>query len=314
MENNKFTKLASTNTVTQTNDTVEGLAEIMANELIGSVSFSRFKLVPAVADKFRMWTGSVSGAVQVFADAPPESGTVAVADEEFTLIKKSVNHLVYYSTFVNSEFNLSIANLKDQGLPPEFESFIATQIGEQGMDLAENEVWNGDAALTGDPTTGDGFRALVKANVPGAQQALTAALDPTNPANVEAFLAETVALASSGMTNSRPKFKMFMNQIVNDAHYSALSAIAATNIPQNDALKYLQWEIEIIPNLSDRAVFIGNPDKMNIGMGVTGELVDLQITDLYTQATGINGARVVGNWGYAAGIAGTDFALNEYTA
>lgn len=311
---NKFVKLASTNTVTQTNDTVEGLAEIMANELIGSVSFSRFKLVPAVADKFRMWTGTLTGAIQAFADAPAESGASTVADEEFTLIKKSVNHLVFYSTFINSEFNLSISNLKDQGLPPEFESFLATQIGEQGMDLAEDEVWNGDAALGGDPTTGDGFRALVKANVPAGQQALTAVLDPTDAADVEAFLAETVALTTAGMVNNRPKFKMFMNQIVNDAHYSALSAVAATNIPQNDSLRYENWDIEIIPNLSDRAVFIGDPDKMNIGMGVTGELVDLQVVDLYAQGTGINGARVTANWGYAAGIAGTDFALNEFTA
>lgn len=313
MENHKI-KLASTNTITQTSDTVESIAEIMANELLGSVSFERFRLVPATRDKFRMWTGTLTGAIQAYANAPAESGDSTVADQEFTLIKKSVNHLVYYQEFADTEFNLSISNLKDQGLPSEFEAFLASELGKQARKTAEDELWNGNGGQTGDPATGDGFRHLIKDAVPGGQQDTSATLDPTDSADIAAFLAATVALATDDMIGNKSSYKIFMNEKVNDAYYSYLSGVAATNIPQNDALKYEKWDIEIIPNLSNRAVVIGNPDHMAIGMGVTGELVDLQVVDQYAQGTGINGARVTGNWGYAAGIAGTDFAVYEFTA
>lgn len=307
-------KLASTNTITQTSDTVESLSDIMANELIGSVSFTKFKQVPAVRDKFRMWTGTLTGAIQPYANAPAESGASTVVDQEFTLIKKSTNHLVYYNEFVDTEFNLSISNLKAQGLPPEFEQFISTQLGAQAQYTAEDELWNGNGGQTGDPVTGDGFRHLIKDAVPAGQEVASATLDPTNSANVEAALAALVGAATDDMIANKDKYKIYMNQKVNDAHYAALSAVAATNIPQNSALKYQNWDIEIIPNLSNRAMVIGNPDHMAIGMGVSGDLIDVQMTDLYTQGTGINGARLTANWGYAAGIAASDFAIFEFTA
>ena len=314
MEKNKKVELASVNTITQASDSVESLADIMANELLESVSFTKFKLVPATRDKFRMWTGTMTGAIQAYANAPAESGTSTVIDEEFTLIKKSVNHLVYYEAFKNTEFKLAISDLHDQGLPPEFEQFIASELGKEGRNTAEDELWNGNGAQTGDPATGDGFAALIVANVPGAQAVTQATDDPTLSTKVETVLASLVSTATDGMIGNKSKFKIYMNQKVNDAHYEYLTGVAATNIPQNSAMKYLNWDIEIIPNLSDRRIILADPSKMAIGMGVSGELVDLQVTDLYTQGTGINGARVVGNWGYAAGIATTDFCINEYTA
>lgn len=307
-------KLASTNTITQTSDTVNNLAEIMANELLKSVTFGKFRQVPATRDKFRMWTGTLSGAIQAYANAPAETGATTVADEEFTLIKKSVNHLVYYNEFADTEFNLSISNLKAQGLPPEFEAFVASELGKQAKNLAEDEIWNGNGAQTGDPSTGDGFAALIKANVPGGQQGTSGTLDPTDNTEIDDFLAALVALATDDMIGNKESYKIYMNQKVNDAWYEYLAGVAATNIPQNSAMKYFNWDIEIIPNLSNRRVIIGNPAHMAVGMGVTGDLVDLQVVDLYTQGTGINGARMTGNWGYAAGIAATDFCIYEYTA
>lgn len=312
MSDNKFVKLASTNTITQTSDTVESIAEIMANELLGSVSFERFRLVPATRDKFRMWTGTLTGAIQAYANAPAESGASTVSDEEFTLIKKSVNHLVYYQEFADTEFNLSVANLKAQGLPSEFEEFLAMELGKQGRKTAEDEIWNGNGAQTGDPATGDGFRALIKANVPGGQVDAAYGSDITVAANIEAALDALIALCTDDMIGEKGSYKIFMNQKVNDALYNAYAATAATNIPQDNSLRYKNWDIEIIPNLSNRALVVGHPDHMAIGMGVQGELIDLQVTDLYTKGDGINGARVTGNWGYAAGIAGTDFAVLEY--
>jgi len=307
-------KLASTNTITQTSDTVESLAQIMADELLSSVTFQKFRQVPAVRDKFRMWTGTLTGAIQAYANAPAESGASTISDEEFTLIKKSVNHLVYYQEFADTEFNLSISNLKAQGLPVPFTEFLSMELGKQSRKTAEDELWNANAALTGDPATGNGFAALIKANVPAGQQALTAVLDPTDAADVDAFLAALVALCTDDMIGNKSSYKMYMNQKVNDAWYEHLAGVAATNIPQNTAMKYLNWDIEIIPNISNRRVIIGNPDHMAVGMGVSGDLVDLQVVDLYTKGDGINGARMTGNWGYAAGIAAIDFAINEFTA
>lgn len=306
--------LASVTTITQASDTVNrSLAEIMANELLEAVTFSKFKLVPATRDKFSMWTGTLSGAIIPYANAPAESGTSTVVDEEFTLIKKSVNHKVFYEEFKDTEFNLSISNLKDQGLPREFEAFIASELGKQGSNLAESELWDGNGGQTGDPTTGDGFAALILANV-AANSTTSATLDPTTLVDIEACLQAVVGEATDDMIGNKAKHKIYMNQKVNDAWYEHLSGVAATNIPQSSAMKYLTWDIEIIPNLSNRRLVIGNPDHMAVGMGVTGDLVDVQVTDLYTQGTGINGARITGNWGYAAGIAGTDFALFEFTA
>src|SRR6056300_390060 len=307
-------KLASANTITQTSDTVESLSQIMADALLESVSFQRFTLVPATRDKFRMWTGTLSNAIQAYSGTPAESGTATVSDEEFTLIKKSVNHLVLYDAFKDTEFNLSISNLKSEGLPAAFEEFLASELGKQAQKLAEDEIWNGNGSQTGDPVTGDGFAALIKTNVPAGQQGTSGTLNPTVVADVDDFLAALVALATDDMVGNKSKFKIFMNQKVNDAWYAHLAAQAATNIPQNTALKYLNWDIEIVPNLSNRRVIIGNPEHMAIGMGVEGDLVDLQVVDQYAQGTGINGARVTGNWGYAAGIAATDFAIYEFTA
>src|SRR6056300_1388727 len=286
-------KLASANTITQTSDTVESLSQIMADALLESVSFQRFTLVPATRDKFRMWTGTLSNAIQAYSGTPAESGTATVSDEEFTLIKKSVNHLVLYDAF---------------------EEFLASELGKQAQKLAEDEIWNGNGSQTGDPVTGDGFAALIKTNVPAGQQGTSGTLNPTVVADVDDFLAALVALATDDMVGNKSKFKIFMNQKVNDAWYAHLAAQAATNIPQNTALKYFNWDIEIVPNLSNRRVIIGNPEHMAIGMGVEGDLVDLQVVDQYAQGTGINGARVTGNWGYAAGIAATDFAIYEFTA
>lgn len=314
MEENKKIELASTNTITQQSDSVESLPEIMANQLLESVTFSKFRLVPATRDKFRMWTGTMTGAIQAYANAPAESGASTVIDEEFTLIKKSVNHLVYYDSFKNTEFKLSISDLHDQGLPPEFSRFVASELGKEGTNLAEDEVWNGNGAQTGDPSTGDGFAALIVANVPGGQQILDATNDPTDSTKIKTVLDNLIATTTDGMVGSKSKFPIYMNQRVNDAWYEYLSGVAATNIPQSSAAKYLNWDIQIIPNLSDRRIVIGNPENMAIGMGVTGDIVDLQVTDQYTLGTGINGARIVGNWGYAAGIATTDFCISEYTA
>ena len=51
--------MASTNTITQTSDSVSGEARIMSNVILQTDVFQKFATVPAVRDKFRMWNGEV---------------------------------------------------------------------------------------------------------------------------------------------------------------------------------------------------------------------------------------------------------------
>lgn len=311
--------MADTTTITQTSKKVEGNAKILADVILASRTFAYFSqfdggVIPAVRDTFRMWTGVVGeDFVQDYADTPSQDGALTITDAEFTLSKKSVSKDIAFDSFKNTIFNLSISDLKSQELPEEVQEFISRQIGLIAAKIAGNNIWNGNGAQTGDPTDMNGFAILIKNAVPAGQETTSAALDPTVTADVDDVLAALVALATDEMVASKDKFKIYMNEKVNDAYYAHLAAQAATNIPQNSALKYYKWDIEIIPELSDRRLIIANPENMALGLGVTGELTELDYVNMYPLGQG-NKVRVVGNWGYGAGIAGTDFCIFEYTA
>ena len=308
--------MASTNTITQTSPKVAGATEIMANEVLAGVTFQKFKNVPATRDKFRMWNGSTSGMIQAYSDSPSETGGVTVADEEFTITKKSVFHAVPYDKFKDTEFNLSISNLKAQGLPSDFVAFVARDTGAKASELAENEIWNSEGGLTGDPTGLEGIRALIRTNLTAAsktsQIVTSTTLDPTDAAEIDDVLAALVATFPKEIVANKAKFRIYMNQTVNDAYYRYLSGVAATNIPQNNALVYQNYTIEIIPNLSDAAIVVAKPENINVSLAVSGDLTALDVIDMYMLGGG-NKARIVGNWGYGVGIATTDFALFEYS-
>lgn len=307
--------MASTNTITQTSPKVAGATEIMANEVLAGVTFQKFKNVPATRDKFRMWNGSTTGMIQAYSDSPTETGGVTVSDEEFTIVKKSVFHAVPYDKFKDTEFNLSISNLKAQGLPNDFVAFVAQDTGAKASELAENEIWNSEGGLTGDPTGLEGIRALVRTNLTAAsktsQIVTSTTLDPTDAAEIDDVLAALVATFPKEIVAKKDKFRIYMNQTVNDAYYRYLSGVAATNIPQNNALVYQNYTIEIIPNLSDAAIVVAKPENINVSLAVSGDLTALDVIDMYALGGG-NKARIVGNWGYGVGIATTDFALFEY--
>ena len=308
--------MASTNTITQTSPKVAGATEIMANEVLAGVTFQKFKNVPATRDKFRMWNGSTSGMIQAYSDSPSETGGVTVADEEFTITKKSVFHAVPYDKFKDTEFNLSISNLKAQGLPSDFVAFVARDTGAKASELAENEIWNSEGGLTGDPTGLEGIRALIRTNLTAAsktaQIVTSTTLDPTDATKIDDVLAALVATFPKEIVANKAKFRIYMNQTVNDAYYRFLSGVAATNIPQNNALVYQNYVIEIIPNLSDAAIVVAKPENINVSLAVSGDLTALDVIDMYMLGGG-NKARIVGNWGYGVGIATTDFALFEYS-
>ena len=308
--------MASTNTITQTSPKVAGATEIMANEVLAGVTFQKFKNVPATRDKFRMWNGSTSGMIQAYSDSPSETGGVTVADEEFTITKKSVFHAVPYDKFKDTEFNLSISNLKAQGLPSDFVAFVARDTGAKASELAENEIWNSEGGLTGDPTGLEGIRALIRTNLTAAsktsQIVTSTTLDPTDATEIDDVLAALVATFPKEIVANKAKFRIYMNQTVNDAYYRFLSGVAATNIPQNNALVYQNYVIEIIPNLSDAAIVVAKPENINVSLAVSGDLTALDVIDMYMLGGG-NKARIVGNWGYGVGIATTDFALFEYS-
>lgn len=128
--------MASTNTVTQTSATVSGELDIMSNVILETDVFTKFKVVPATRDKFRMWEGSVSDdMIQDYSDNPTETGTTTVSDEEFTIAKKSVFHGVPYDVFKDTEMKVSIDDLKNQTLPPKFVDVVSELTGRRRLNL-----------------------------------------------------------------------------------------------------------------------------------------------------------------------------------
>ena len=310
--------MASTNTITQTSDNVSGEARIMSNVILETDVFNKFTVVPAVRDKFRMWNGSVSDdMVQAYSDSPTETGTTTLSDEEFTIIKKSIFHGVPYDIFKDTEFNVSINNLKEQGLPPAFTDMVADLVGKKAAKFAANDIYNGNGGQTGDPTGLDGIRHLAKDRLTAAsltsQIIADASNNPTTAAGVKAALDAMKAVFTTDMIEEKDEFVFMMNGVVNDAWYEYLSGVAATNIPQNSALKYQNYNIEICKGLSSRAIIFGKKENINVSLAVTGDLLSLDIVDQYALGQG-NKARAVGNYGYGVGVATEDWVVFEYTA
>lgn len=310
--------MASTNTITQTSDSVSGEARIMSNVILQTDVFQKFATVPAVRDKFRMWNGEVSDdMIQNYSDSPTETGTATVSDEEFTIVKKSIFHGVPYDIFKDTIFNVSINNLKDQGLPPIFVDMVADLVGKKAAKFAAQDIYNGNGGQTGDPTGFDGIRSLVKTKLTAASLTNRVIADGTNDPSTVGGIKEALdsmkAQFSEDMIEEKDEFVILMNGVVNDAWYEYLSGVAATNIPQSSSLKYQNYNIEIAKGLSSRCILMCKKENINVSLAVTGELLSLDIVDQYVLGQG-NKARAVGNYGYGVGIATEDFVIFEYTA
>ena len=311
--------MASTNTVTQTSDKVAGSIDIMSNTILETDVFNKFTVVPAVRDKFRMWNGDVSDSmIQDYSDSPTETGTTTLTDQEFTIAKKSIFHGVPYDLFKDTEFNVSIADMKSQGLPEPFVSMVADLVGKKAGKFAALDIYNGEGGLTGDPTGGvDGLAKLIKDKLTAASLTnrivTSATLDPTDPTDIKAALDGMKAQFSVDMIEMKDEFVILQNGVVNDAWYEYLSAQAASNIPQSSSLKYQNYNIEVAKGLSSRRIIMCKKENINVSLAVSGDLLSLDVVDQYVLGQG-NKARAVGNYGYGVGIATTDFVIFEFTA
>jgi hypothetical protein len=310
--------MASVNTITQTTPTVKRELEIMSNVILETDVFTKFKVIPAVRDKFSMFNGSVSGMSQDYSDNPTETGTTTLSDEEFTIYKGSIFHGVPYDKFKDTEFNVSISDLKSQGLPPQFVDMVSSLAGKSISKDAAVDIYNGAGGLTGDPTGKvNGLAKIIKDKLTAASLTSQIVTDATNnPAlkgGVELALAALKATFTDDVIEMKEDFVFLMNGVVNDAHYEALSEVAATNIPQASALNYLGYNIEIARGLSSRRIIFCRKENINVSLAISGDLVSLDIVDMYALGGG-NKARIVGNYGYGVGIATTDFFIFEFTA
>ncbi len=308
--------MASTNTITQTTPTVKRELEIMSNVILETDVFTKFKVIPAVRDKFAMFNGSVSGMSQDYSDNPVETGTTTLTDEEFTIYKGSIFHGVPYDKFKDTEFNVSISDLKSQGLPPQFVDMVSGLAGKSISKDAAVDIYNGAGGLTGDPTGKvNGLAKIIKDKLTAASLTAQIVTDGTNnPAlkgGVEVALAALKATFTDDVIEMKEDFVFLMNGVVNDAHYEALSEVAATNIPQASALNYLGYNIEIARGLSSRRIIFCRKENINVSLAISGDLVSLDIVDMYALGGG-NKARIVGNYGYGVGIATTDFFIFEF--
>lgn len=307
-------KLASTNTVNQTTESISHIEEILANAIVAARTFDPSVGIPvytAVADKFSLFTGSTANMLQPYADKPVATGDTTVADQEFTIITQSIFHEVAYRIFKNTVWKDAIANIATQGLPPEFEAFIVSyttgKIGEQ----VEQVLWCANATLPGCPTADQpGFWKIIQGLLTTAgktAQIVDFTADITTVANVQAGLQELVDQAPLALVADKTNVKIFCSPIVETAYRRSLQLQAYAVLP-SEPTNFSGYELVVIPNMVSDMVVMGYPGNLGLGMPSDAELVNLLVVDMFTQGLG-NFAMIVGNIGYGAGAATTDWVI-----
>lgn len=309
------TKLASTNTVSQTTDTVSREVEIFYNEILNTKTFDGLvKIIPA-RDRFAMSTGVTSNMIQAYATSPTPTGTVSVTDEEFTIEKKSIFHNFEYDALKNTRWNEAIMNLDDQGLPADLEEFILMHVAKSAKAQLENELWNGNGGLADDPTTTyDGWGELIANKLLAAglgARVIALGSDPTVAANIEGLLATMTAQVPKALIADKENVRIMMSPVVEQALHLAYQANAYSNIPTDNSLVYGRFRIEVIDGLNDNRIIIGKPSNLGLGLATDSDIVNLSVVDKYAQGDG-NFARIFGNLGYGAGVATTDWVIGQY--
>lgn len=306
--------LASTNTITQTTPSVTRVEEIFMNEILGSRTFDPsvgIGMYTAVRNVFSMFTGSTANMLQDYACKPTPTGDVSLVDEEFTLLTQSIFHEVCYDKFVNTQWKDAIANIANQGLPAEFENFLVSYTTSDIGSTIENNLWNSNGGATGDPTTTmDGFRKVVSDILTAATlpaQIVVLAADPTLKANVIAAMEQMTNAAPAALIADRANSRLFVAPGVDYAYRLALQDKAYA-VLASEPTNIGGFQIEVIPNLNPNTMLLGKPGNLGVGMAMENEIVDLSVIDQYTLGQG-NFARIVGNVGYGAGAATTDWVV-----
>ena len=312
-------KLASTNTVTQTTDSISHIEQIMANAIVSARTFDPAVGIPvytAVADKWSLFTGSTSNMLQPYADKPVATGDTDLADQEFTIITQSIFHEIAYRIFKNTVWKEAIANIATQGLPPEFEAFIVSYTSGSIAAEVETTLWNANSGLAGAPTAAQPgfwkiiFDLLTAATLTG--QIVDFAADVTAIATVQASLQELVDAAPLALIADKQNVKIFCSPQVETSYRRSLQ-LQAYAVLSSEPTNFSGYELVVIPNMRPDAVVMGYAGNLGLGMPSNTELVDLLVVDMFTQGLG-NFAMIVGNIGYGAGAATTDWVIGANTA
>lgn len=230
-------------------------------------------------------------------------------------------HKVAYDIFKNTQWKDAIANLKDQGLPREFQEFLAGDTAKQANADVEKEFWMGNSDLVGSPTGAgfiNGFYKIISDKLTAASKtsqivALGANEDPTDPTKVQAAFDKIVAAMPKTLVGARAKVRFFVSPLVEQAHRRSLQLQLASNLPNVNPLVHNTYELIVVPNLDDKTIIVGKPENMAIATAVDGDLVEINVVDQFALGLG-NFARVFGNFGYGVGAATTDFVIATGTA
>lgn len=306
--------MASTNTINQATATVARVDELFYARVLEAKTFSDnigFQDVQFARDVFSLTEMIVDDTIlQDYACKPVATGNVEVDDNEFTIYKNSIKHEICYEIFKNTQWKDAIANLQNQGLPPQFEAALLEQLGKKIMALIEGYMWNGK--LTG--TTFDGFTQIITDRLTAS--ALTGQIvdlgtdDPTAVATVEAALRKVIAGLPTNLKGS-DAIRFFVHPSVEQALYVKYSATGYTNIPQTDSLMIDRYRMVTIPNLDPYTIIAGIPGNMGVALLADGDQVTLNVRDM--SEFGDNYALVHGSIGYGAGIATDDFVIGTFT-
>lgn len=306
--------MASTNTIDITTPVVERVDQLFYEAILTAKTFSDnlgFQDVQFARDVFSLMEISVGDDIlQDYACKPTATGSTDVGDNEFTIYKNSIKHEICYDVFKNTPWKDAIANLNNQGLPPEFQAAVLEVFGKKIMALIEGYMWNGK--LTG--TTFDGFKQVITDKLTAA--ALTGQIvdlgtnDPTAVSTVEAALRQVIAALPTNL-KGLDSVRMFVHPSVEQALYVKYSQTGYTNIPQTDSLMIDRYKMVTIPNLDPYTIIAGIPGNMGVALLADGDQVTLNVRDM--SEFGDNYALIYGSIGYGAGVATTDFAIGTFT-
>lgn len=313
-ETKENVKLAAS--ITQTTDTVSREAEIFYNAILDTPTFDEslgVQVIPA-RDKFALVTGSTSSLIQSYSSTPSVAGTITTSDEEFSITKQLIFTNFEYDNLKNTMWNDAIMNMDDQGLPADLEEWIIDFVGRETKSTLANNLWNGNGGLPSDPTAFNGWGKIIQDKLTAASlgsRVIALASDPTDAANIEGLIDGMIAQAPRALVADKEGTRIMLGPVAYHALFRAYQQNAYSNIPTDNVDMFGGFRVQMIDNLSDDRIIIGKPSNLGLGLAVSSDIVNINVTDKYALGDG-NFARIYANFGVGAGVATTDWVIGEY--
>lgn len=309
--------------VSQTTPDILRNRELFAEVITSTPTFDAntgIRQIAGTRDKFSMANLFTNANIlQAYADAPPETGDITIADDEFDIIKRSINVPFPYDQLANTQWKDAVANIHEMGIPSELQGEMLQNAAEKVKAPIENEIWNNNDGITGSPSTigFDGFFKQITDRLTTAgltANILSGSNDFTDPTVIQAqfnAMIQRAGVYSPAMLDLTKGAKLIVHPAVDYAYRRSLETQNQAVLPQSSS-QFSGFEIVVIPNINVRTMLFGFPSNLAVGTpSDVNDLVNLSVIDQKENLK--NQANIFGNLGYGAGSQTTDFVINNNT-